>query len=392
MRLLVLALIGLDLLAFSTPALAEDLLPALIEACTAPCAGYEISGEPQNDWIFAADPSSLKSDVFQPTLTVDLFFAPTDFLQLVTSIITEPVVDPDPGENAVFEGVGTYVAELYGIVEAGPAAVRAGKFDTIFSLASDVAPGINTTELVSEFDADERLGGEIILGIEGRGLNHALAATLFTTDRTILSRSLFTDRGLTSLPQGGAGNTDGLSSFSLSLDGCSGSETAGCYLDGEFGYRLGVRHQKAGQPTDEDIEEESTPGSELAYLAAATKSFELDDMTLRLLGETAYLRHFDGRADDALVLTGSAALEVEPLTYIATYTQQLNLVAGGPDTREHLADFEIIYAPDEDARFDGGKYRLGAAYTFVRNADDEDAHFFSVRAAFDFGGDVEFGR
>ena len=86
-------------------------------------------------------------------------------------------------------------------------------------------------------------------------------------------------------------------------------------MDGEFGYRLGFRHQKAGQPTDEAIEEELTLGSELAYLAAATKSFELDEMTLRLLGEMAYLWHFDGGPNDALVLTGSAVLEVKPWTY-----------------------------------------------------------------------------
>ena len=242
-----------------------------------------------------------------------MLFAPTDYLQLVTSIITEPVVDPAPGENTVFEGIGTYVAELYTVIEAGPATARAGKFDTIFSLASEVAPGINATELVSDFDADERLGGEIILDFEGLGLNHALAATVFTTDRSILGESLFTDRGRTSLSDGGAGNTEGLSSFSIALDGCGGSETADCYLDGEFGYRFGFRYQKAGQPTDEDIEEDVKLGDELAYLAAATKSFELDEMTLRLLGETAYLRHFDGRQDDALVVTGSAALETDTL-------------------------------------------------------------------------------
>ena len=194
---------GLALLALSTPVLAEDPVPVLVETCTAPCALYEISAELQNDWIFAADPPFLISDVFQPTLTVDLLVAPTDYLQLVTSIITEPVVDPASGENTVFQGIGTYVAELYTLVEAGPAAIRAGKFETIFSLASQVAPGISATDLVSDFDADERLGGEPILGFEGFGLNHALAASVFTTDRSILSESLFTGRGRTRLSDGG---------------------------------------------------------------------------------------------------------------------------------------------------------------------------------------------
>jgi hypothetical protein len=385
-------LAGLALPTLSIPVLAEDSGPILLETCTAPCALYEVSAELQNDWIFAADPPFLTSDVFQPTLTVDLLVAPTDYLQLVTSIITEPVVDPAPGENTVFLGIGTYIAELYTLVEAGPAAVRAGKFETIFSLASEVAPGINATDLVSDFDADERLGGELILAFEGFGLNHALAASVFTTDRSILSESLFANRGRTSLSDGGAGNTTGVSSFSITLDGCGGAETVDCYLDGEFGSRLGLRYQRAGQLTEEDIEEDVKPGDELAYLAAVTRSFELGEMRLGLLGETAYLRNFDGHEDDALVVTGSAALETEPLTYIATYTQQVNLVARGLDTHEYLADFEVIYSSDDDTPLAGSDWQLGAAYAFARNADHETAHIFSLRAVFDFSGGVDFDR
>lgn len=417
MRLLVFALGSMGLLAFSASALAqdaigplleepvraqpEDRIPALVQDCTAPCAGYDVSAELQNDWIFAADPSFLKSDVLQPTLTVDLFFAPTNYLQFVTSIVTEPAVDPEPGQNAVFQGIGTFVEELYGLAEAGPVGAKAGKFNTIFSLASEVLPGINSTNLVSNIDADERMGAETVLVFDGFGLNHALAATAFTTDRTVLSESLFTNRGRTTLSDGGVGNTTGISSFSLVLNGCKGWETPDCYTDGEFGYRLGFRYQKAGEtaglppdeiPEEEEFEEEPAAGNEMAYLAAATGSFDLDGKTLRLLGETTYLQHFEGGADDALVLTGSAALEVESLTYIAAYTQQLNFVAEGPNTREHLADFEILYQSAEDRPFNGAQWTLGAAYTFAQNADNERAHTFSVRATLDFGGNVEFHR
>ncbi len=386
MRRLAVACTGAVLLSFPIGAVAEDRLPFLVEGCTVPCAGYEVSAELQNDWVFAADPSFLKSDELEPTITVDLFLAPTDNLRFVASIITEHVVDPEVGENAVFQGIGTYLAELYTAVETGPATIRAGKFDTIFSLASEVAPGINATELVSDIDADERLGAEVVLDFGGLGMEQALAATAFTTDRSVLSNSLFTRRGRTRLSDGGAGNTDGLSSFSITLDGCRGAEPIDCYSEGDFGYRLGIRYQAAGAQSGED--QEDSPGDELAYLAAATTSLELDEMTLRLLGQTAYLRHFDGGSDDALLLTGSAALELAPVTYVASYTQQLNLVAGEPDTREHLADFEAIYEPQEDTSFEG--WEFAAAYTFARDAD-ETAHIFSVRAVFNFDGDVELG-
>ncbi|CCE98215.1 conserved hypothetical protein [Sinorhizobium fredii HH103] len=386
-----LACVGMLALALSTAALADDAAPALVEACTAPCIAYEASAELQNDWVFAADPGFLKSDAVEPTLTIDMLLAPMDHLRLVTSVITESVADPRPGEDAIFEGVGTYLAEFYATVQAHPVAIRVGKFDTIFSLASEVAPGINATDLVSDFDADERIGAEVVLGFGGLGMEHALAATAFTTDRSFFSDSLFTSRGRTRLSNGGAGNTEGLSSLSLVLDGCSGAEPIDCYMEGDFGYRFGLRHQRAGAPAGEDDEEGLNQGDEIAYLAAATAGLEFDEMTFRLLGEAAYLRHFDGGPDDALVLTGSAAIEVEPLTYVATYTRQFNLVDGGPDTRKHLADFEVIYEPDDSERSGGTAWKLAAAYKLARDADEETAHAFSLRAVFDLGGSVETG-
>lgn len=375
---------GLGLLAFSSPVFAED--------CTTPCAGYNIEMELQNDWIFAADPSFLKSDVLQPTISSTYFLAPTDYFKLVVSTTSEPVVDPAPGENAIFERIGTYVGELYAAFEAEPVTVRAGKFDTIFSLASEVAPGINDAELASNFDADERLGAELVFGFEGFGLDHALAATAFTTDRSILSESLFTNRGRTRLSDGGAGNSNGVSSLSLALSGCKGAKPADCYEDGDFGYRIGFRHQEAGRPTPEQIDEDIRPSDEQAFLAAATKSFELDEMTLRLLGEAGYLRHFETGLDDALILTSLAALEVGQMRYIASFSYQKNIIPNEPNTREHVADFEAIYSSGEDMPFAGTNWEIGAAYTFARNDDRETSHMFSVRAVFDLSGSVEFGH
>ena len=383
MRFFVFVLGCLGYLTVLTPAFAED--------CEAPCAAYEISTELQNDWIFAADPSFLKSDVLQPAVTANYVLAPVEFLKLVTSIITEPVVDPAPGENAVFDGIGTYAAEVYAVIDVEPATIRAGKFDTIFSLASEAAPGINATELVSDFDADERWGAEAIVNFEALDLKHSVAATLFTTDRTILSESLFTNRGRTSLSDGGAGNTNGISSVAIALNGCRGAETAECYDDGDFGYRIGFRYQKAGRATTDDIEE-AKPADELTYLAAAFQSFEMDEMTLRLLGETSYVRHAEDGPDDALMVTGSAALEKDQMLYVATYTQRMNLVAGGPDTREHLADFEAIYSSEDDSPVDGGNWELAGAYTFTRSDAQEDAHLFSLRATFDYAGSVDLGK
>ncbi len=124
------------LTACSFAILAFIVSPTVAQDCVAPCAGYEFSTELANDWIFAADPSSLKSNDLQPSLSSDFYFLPIENVKLLTSITTESVVDTEPGEDAAFTGIGTYVGELSASMDFEPVAVRFGKFDPAFSLAS----------------------------------------------------------------------------------------------------------------------------------------------------------------------------------------------------------------------------------------------------------------
>ena len=361
--------------------------------CEAPCAGYEFSAELKNDFVFAADPSFLTSNELQPTLTTDYYFAPSDNFKLFTSIANEAVVDPEPGENAAFQGLGTYVGELYALFDFEPLALRAGKFDTVFSLVSDADPSINGANLASAFDADERWGVEGVLGFEALDINHTIAATLFTTDRTFLSESLFTNRGRFGLSDGGAGNTEGISSVAVTLNGCKGVEPADCFDDGEFGYRFGYRHQSAGHSTPDQIDEGLSPRSEQAFFAAGTANFEIaDETTLRLMGETSYISHLEGDQEDALIVTGLAALDRDRMRYIAAYSQKRNFIAGEPDSREHLFDLEAIYLSGDDTPFEGASWNLGAAYTFERDEERQDTHLFTLRATIDYAGSTEFGK
>ena len=50
----------------------------------------------------------------------------------------------------------------------------------------------------------------------------ALTTSLYTVDTTVLSESAFTNRGRTSLDDGGAGNTESLDSFAIALDDIQG--------------------------------------------------------------------------------------------------------------------------------------------------------------------------
>lgn len=280
------------LLAASSSAAAKDRLPA--EECAAPCFAYAISIELQDDWIYRASLAENESNDLEPTIDTEFALAPIEHLRLVAAITTEPVLDPLPGKDRAFEDIGSYVERLYAEVDHEALTARAGKIEPVFGLATHRLDGIYATDLVGDYDNTERWGAEAVLGFDVFGLPHALTASAFTTDRTFLSESLFTNRGRLRLSDGGAGNARGIASYAAVFDGCIGAEPKDCFGEGSVGYRLAIRHQKAGDPTEEQIEEEIEPEDETGYLAALTAGFDIGSVRTQLLGELAYFKHFEG--------------------------------------------------------------------------------------------------
>jgi hypothetical protein len=99
-----------------------------------------------------------------------------------------------------------------------------------------VTPGLHGDDISGNYELEERIGAEAAYAFDAFGMEHILQASAFTTDRTALSGSVFTHRPQTHLSDGGAGNTDGVSSFSVTLDGCLGASGLDCYSNGDFGY------------------------------------------------------------------------------------------------------------------------------------------------------------
>jgi hypothetical protein len=371
---------ALFLLAASSPAPAED--------CQAPCLAYAISTELQGDWIFKAEPRSNEASDIEPTIDAGFSFMPVDHLKIVSIITTESVIDPLPGEDRAFEDIGSYVNKLYAEVEFEPALLRWGKFEPQFGLATHKLDGIYSTDLLGDYDNEERWGVEGVLRFEALGLSHAVTASAFTTDRTFLSESVFTNRGRLRLCDGGAGNAEGIASFIAMLEGCKGAETPECFADGKLGYRLAVRHQEAGHPTEEEIEEEIVPRDETGFLAAATARFEIDETVLRFLGEVAYFKHFEDNPDDAWFATGGVSVEREPVTFWAAYTRKRNLIAGEPDTTEHLVDLTAAYDLGEEFSLAGEKWMLAAAYRYRRDDAGERDHTVGMKLTIDLEGTI----
>lgn len=273
-----------------------------------------------------------------------------------------------------------------------PFSLRLGKFDSEFSLASQYLDGRLATDLVGGIDTDERLGASLSFEFEALGLDHILSASAFTTDRTVFSRSLFTDRGQTRLSDGGAGNTDGVSSLSMMLDGCSGKATDECYSDGDFGYRLGARYQKAGHASEDQLAEGITPRDEWAYVAALTWRRDLgDEAVLRFLGELDFINHFETGPDDAILATIAAQYEWDAWKLDASYTLQTDLIKAAPNSHEHLIDLTVAFDFDEDMSLAGETWTVSAGYSYAKAAE-EAAHLVGITISAELNGSMPLNQ
>jgi hypothetical protein len=139
----------------------------------------------------------------------------------------------------------------------------------------------------------ERIGGGGLLWIEGYG-RHVLSANTFFLDTSVLSDSVFAERGRRERDDGGASNTGDLSSFSVTLDGGE------MPLMPNLFYHLGLRHQEGGR---------GDPENETGLAATLYGSFDLSpEVTVEPIVEYVHLWNGEGQAPDLDYLTMGAAL------------------------------------------------------------------------------------
>lgn len=355
--------------------------------CTAPCLAYSVIGELQDERLFLARPAENQASYLSPILGATLDFRPVDNFSMIGTVTTEAVRDPEPGNDRAFQDIGAYLEELYFEARFDPITFRIGKFSPIFGLATNEAPGFNRAEFSGDYDNEERWAAEAVMSFEASDMQHQLGASIFTVDRTALSESLFTNRGRLRLSDGGVGNTSGLSSAALTLSGCRGAETDECYADGTYGYWMGLRYQKAGAASQDQLDEGTTPRDELAFLAAATTRFEIADETvLRALSEVAYVDHLAGDPANALIWTGTLELERESMAYSIGYSARQTFIPDAPDEIDHLVDVSALYTFNDDLALLGENWKLGAGYTYRSTAGGETAHVATLRLSFELEG------
>jgi hypothetical protein len=319
--------------------------------------------ELQNDLtVDSDDPSTEINDLFA-TVEIALGLNLTSIFSVQTLMVLEPVLDPDPFDDRFFGDHGGYVEELFLQAAFDNFRVFLGKFDASFGIAWDAAPGVYGTDFAEDYELAERLGGgfEVTFGDMYSG-NHTIRANAFFADTSVLSESIFTNRGRTRRSSGGPSNTEALDSISVTLDG--GDMPA---LDG-VSYHLGFRHQSPGIGDESD---------ELGLVAGLQKTFDLENgAAIETIIEGVSLHRADTGPDDIYYLTTGAAYIDGPWTWSASHTLRKTMVILGSDVTDHLAQASLGYEIAEGTS-------VNAGYRYSREAGIE-THIFGLLFAMEF--------
>lgn len=239
--------------------------------------------------------------------------------------------------------------EFYVALEGERFGVHAGKFDPTFGFAFDKAPVMFGRRLVEGYETTEMIGaGGRWKVADGLGGRHALVASAFFADSTVLSQSVFTRPGrddpIATRPgrlrrgDGGPANTSSLESFTVAVTGADAFGRDG------LAYTIGYRRQRqgAGDRRDED-----------GWVAGVEWRLALgEDLTLTPLAEFATLTGFEGDDVEARFLTGAATLEWGP--WLARAAATLRRLRGAADSDDHLVMATVGYRVTRGMRIEIG--------------------------------------
>jgi hypothetical protein len=321
-----------------------------------PLIAVEGTAELQSDLGIGNKPrTSAFYATVEPEITVNL----SEYLNFHGHLIFEPVHDPIEGRMNVFHDQGLYAEELYAGVNIGDAALQIGKIDPQFGVASDEAPGIYGSSLAETYDFKGALGAQLKYTVsestDGSGedaitTKHVLFGSVFTADPSMLSRSLFTDRGAYRWQDNNVGNTDMPESFTigysyemLNADDEVAGPTARIALR-----RLAAR--QSGIPDEWDV------------LAAVQTSIDLgDDLALHPIAEVAYLAHEGGEQKNAASATVGA--ELQRGQWFGSLTAAIHDQFGSSSPTDYMLTASVGREFDTDLT---GTFRVDAGYSYGR--------------------------
>ncbi len=192
------------------------------------------------------------------------------------------------GDDIWFDRHGLFAEELKFNFEKDNYAVWAGKFNPGFGTAWDYGRGIWSEDFAEGYEITQKigLGGSYTYENEKLG-NHTLSATSFFADTTALSKGTISGLDKAKLADGGAGNTEDLSSFTVSVDG---EKLVGVE---NLSYHLGYRFL-----AEQDANRDATTDDESGFAAAVNYAIDVNpDLGFDVLLEYAGIDNNGGTKD-----------------------------------------------------------------------------------------------
>lgn len=312
----------------------------------------------------ADSPRVEADDVFVQVIASPVFHF-SDRFRFNTELRVEAVVPPT--DDRAFEDQGLFARFLqfeYDVTDQ--LSVHAGKMTPSFALASFVTPGMFGNSYSKEIELIDRVGfgGSYKFGGNARG-HHMLTFNTFFKDTSVFSESFGSNRGRTSIDDGGASNTEGFDSFTLSLEGQHMDRFPG------LTYKLGLIHQGRGVDGVAD---------ETGISASVVQTFETakgDNWSV--IGELAAFDNFEGTADDIVYASAGLVYQTGPWTAVLSGTWRPRDLADGRNFDDYTLQTSIEY--------DLGKgYSAALAHEFNR-----DENLDNRRLGFRFSKVIELG-
>ena len=276
----------------------------------------------------AEEPRNEADDLFVQIIASPVLHF-SDRFRFISELRVETVAPAS--EDRAFEDQGLFARFLLAEYSLNDEfSVHAGKHTPSFALASLVTPGMYGNSYSKEIELIDRvgLGGAYTFGGSDRG-EHTLSLNSFFEDTSVFSDSLGTNRGRNSIDDGGASNTEGLDSFTVSLEGLGMDRLPG------LTYKLGYIHQ--GRGVDGVADENGISASVLQSLETRGGT----DWTL--IGEIAAFDNFDGTADEIIYASGAVVYRTGPWTAVLSGTARPRWLSGGGRFDDYTAQTSIEY-------------------------------------------------
>ncbi len=301
----------------------------------------EILFEVQNDWAtHSGDAEARRNDLFA-NIEAAIKARLTPALSAKSELIFTPVTDPEPGKDRTFGDQGVFVEKLYLEYTREAFALRAGKFGQKFGIAWDAAPGIWGTDFAEGYELAEQIGVAVDATLDaGTAGRHTMTLGTFFADTTVLSESLVTNRHRTRKANGGAGNTEDFSSFSVAVEGGDIKATPG------LGYHL------AYVTRGSDAAGES---NEHGYAAALSYKRNIGAIEIAPLIEYVRQNNQAGvTGTDVRFLTTALALTRGKWNLALSHTARRTEATGAADVDDRIMQASVGYSFDNGIGINAG--------------------------------------